>query len=111
LAHTAEIKIREVEMTGPRFALALAATLIAAPILLATGCLAQDYPTRPVRIIVPFGAGGPADVTARLIGNILQDGFGQPFVVEDRPGAGGVIGTVEVAKSAPDGYTGAAAQI
>jgi tripartite-type tricarboxylate transporter receptor subunit TctC len=105
LAHTAEIKIREVEMTGPRFALALAATLIAAPILLATGCLAQDYPTRPVRIIVPFGAGGPADVTARLIGNILQDGFGQPFVVEDRPGAGGVIGTVEVAKSAPDGYT------
>ena len=92
-------------MTGPRFALALAATLIAAPILLATGCLAQDYPTRPVRIIVPFGAGGPADMTARLIGNILQDGFGQPFVVEDRPGAGGVIGTVEVAKSAPDGYT------
>jgi len=92
-------------MTGPRFALALAAALLAAPTVLATGCLAQDYPTRPVRIIVPFGAGGPADVTARLIGNILQDGFGQPFVVEDRPGAGGVIGTVEAAKSAPDGYT------
>jgi tripartite-type tricarboxylate transporter receptor subunit TctC len=92
-------------MTGPRFALVLAATLLAAPTVLATGCFAQDYPTRPVRIIVPFGAGGPADVTARLIGNILQDGFGQPFVVEDRPGAGGVIGTVEAAKSAPDGYT------
>jgi tripartite-type tricarboxylate transporter receptor subunit TctC len=101
----AEIKIREVEMTGPRFALALAAALLAAPAVITTGCFAQDYPTRPVRIIVPFGAGGPADVTARLIGNILQDGFGQPFVVEDRPGAGGVIGTVEVAKSAPDGYT------
>jgi tripartite-type tricarboxylate transporter receptor subunit TctC len=92
-------------MTGPRFALALAAIVLAAPALLPTGCFAQDYPVRPVRIIVPFGAGGPADVTARLIGNILQDGFGQPFVIEDRPGAGGVIGTVEAAKSAPDGYT------
>jgi tripartite-type tricarboxylate transporter receptor subunit TctC len=91
-------------MTGPRFALALAAALLATPIV-ATQCLAQDYPTRPVRIIVPFGAGGPADVTARLIGNILQENFGQPFVVEDRPGAGGVIGTVEAAKSPPDGYT------
>jgi tripartite-type tricarboxylate transporter receptor subunit TctC len=86
-------------MTCRRFALALAATLLAAP------CLAQDYPTRPVRIIVPFGAGGPADVAARLVGNILQEKFGQPFVVENRPGAGGVIGTVEAAKAAPDGYT------
>src|SRR5215470_14418873 len=66
---------------------------------------AQDYPSRPVRIIVPFGAGGPADVTARQIGNILQESFGQPFVVENRTGAGGVIGTVEAAKSPPDGYT------
>jgi tripartite-type tricarboxylate transporter receptor subunit TctC len=91
-------------MTGPRFVLALAGALLATPVL-ATQCLAQDYPTRPVRIIVPFGAGGPADVTARLIGNILQENFGQPFVIEDRPGAGGVIGTVEAAKSPPDGYT------
>ncbi len=91
-------------MAGPRFALALAATLVATPIL-ATCCFAQDYPTRTVRILVPFGAGGPADVTARLIGNILQENFGQPFVIEDRPGAGGVIGTVEAAKAAPDGYT------
>src|ERR1700716_2621147 len=86
-------------MTCRRFALALAATLLAAP------CLAQDYPTRPVRIIVPFGAGGPADVAARLVGNILQEKFDQPFVVENRPGAGGVIGTVEAAKAVPDGYT------
>src|SRR6195952_616315 len=87
------------EMTGPRFALVLAATLLATP------CSAQDYPTRAVRIIVPFGAGGPADVTARLLGNVLQESFGQPFVIENRTGAGGVIGTLEAAKSPPDGYT------
>jgi tripartite-type tricarboxylate transporter receptor subunit TctC len=81
-------------------ALALAAT----PLLLAPS-LAQDYPSRPVRVIVPFGAGGPADVTARQIGSILQESFGQPFVVENRTGAGGVIGTLEAAKSPPDGYT------
>src|SRR5713101_1419965 len=92
-------------MTAPRFALALAAALLATPILVATQCLAQDYPARPVRIIVPFGAGGPADVTARLIGNVLQDSLGQPFVVENRTGEGGVIGTLEAAKSPPDGYT------
>ena len=92
-------------MTGPRLALALATTLLATPILLATQCLAQDYPTRPIKIIVPFGAGGPADVTARLLGNVLQENFGQPFVVENRTGAGGVIGTLEAAKSPPDGYT------
>lgn len=86
-------------MAGRRFALALAAALLAAP------CLAQDYPARPVRIIVPFGAGGPADVTARLLGNILQEKFGQPFVIENRTGAGGVIGTVEAVKAPPDGYT------
>src|SRR5258705_1233840 len=91
-------------MTGPRCALALAAALFATPIL-ATQCLAQDYPARAVKIIVPFGAGGPADVTARLIGNVLQENFGQPFVIENRTGAGGVIGTVEAAKSPPDGYT------
>ncbi len=92
-------------MTGPRFALALAAALLATPTLVATQSLAQDYPTRPIKIIVPFGAGGPADVTARLIGNVLQENFGQPFVVENRTGAGGVIGTLEAAKSPPDGYT------
>jgi tripartite-type tricarboxylate transporter receptor subunit TctC len=92
-------------MRGPRFALALATTLLAAPALLAAPCRAQDYPTHPVRIIVPFGAGGPADVTARLIGNSLQQSFGQPFVAENHTGAGGVIGTMEVVKSPPDGYT------
>ena len=87
-----------------RTALALAA-IVAASLLPATPGLAQDYPSRPVRMIVPFGAGGPADVTARQIGSILQESFGQPFVVENRTGAGGVIGTQEAAKSPPDGYT------
>jgi tripartite-type tricarboxylate transporter receptor subunit TctC len=91
-------------MTAPRFALAVAATLLAMPNL-AAPCLAQDYPTKAVRIIVPFGAGGPADVAARLVGNILQEKFGQAFVIENRTGAGGVIGTLEVVKSPPDGYT------
>ena len=66
---------------------------------------AQDYPSRAVRIIVPFGAGGPADVAARLVGNALADSLKQPFVIENRPGAGSVIGTQEAAKSAADGYT------
>jgi tripartite-type tricarboxylate transporter receptor subunit TctC len=83
---------------------ALLAFLLAAP-LLSSECGAQEYPTRIVKIIVPFGAGGPADVTARLIGNALQDSLKQSFVVENRPGAGAVIGTLEVARSAPDGYT------
>ena len=75
---------------------------------LALGALhaaAQDYPAKPVKIVVPFAAGGPADVYARFLGQRLSDVLGQPFVVEDRPGAGSVIGTDAVAKSAPDGYT------
>ena len=83
----------------------LAMALAALAVLVAVPCSSQDYPSRPVRIIVPFGAGGPADVAARILGNVLQEKFGQPFVVEDRPGAGGLIGTLEVVKSAPDGYT------
>src|SRR3954452_25463240 len=82
-----------------RFVLAMLAALTAPP------CLAQDYPARPVKIIVPFGAGGPADVTARQIGRLLQENFGQTFVIEERTGAGGVIGTFEVSKSPRDGYT------
>jgi tripartite-type tricarboxylate transporter receptor subunit TctC len=72
---------------------------------LAAPALAQDYPTKPVRVIVPFAAGGPADVYARFLAQRLQESLGQPFVVDDRPGGGSVIGTDAVAKSAPDGYT------
>jgi len=66
---------------------------------------AQDYPARPVRIVVPFAAGGPADVYARFIATRLQEALGQGFVVDNRPGAGSVIGTDAVAKSPADGYT------
>lgn len=66
---------------------------------------AQMYPAKPVRIVVPFAAGGPADVFARVIGRHLQEGMGQAFVIEDRPGGGSVVGTDAAAKSAPDGYT------
>ncbi len=66
---------------------------------------AQTYPSRSVKIIVPFGVGGPADIYARFVGARLGDAMGQPFVVENRPGGGAVIGSDAVAKSAPDGYT------
>jgi tripartite-type tricarboxylate transporter receptor subunit TctC len=66
---------------------------------------AQEYPTKPIRIIVPFAAGGPADIYARFIGQRLQDALGQSVVVDNRPGAGAIIGTDAVAKSPADGYT------
>jgi len=70
-----------------------------------TDASAQSYPTKPVRMIVPFGAGGPADVFARVLAQHLQESLKQNFIVENRPGAGAIIGTIEVAKAAPDGYT------
>ena len=70
-----------------------------------SAALAQDYPNHPVKIIVPFAAGGPADVYARFLAQRLQEAMGQPFIVDDRPGAGSIVGTDAAAKSAPDGYT------
>ena len=66
---------------------------------------AQGYPAKPVRIVVPFAAGGPADIYARFLGQRLQEPTAQSFVIENRPGAGSIIGTDLVAKSAADGYT------
>jgi tripartite-type tricarboxylate transporter receptor subunit TctC len=86
-----------------RFAVLAAA--IFSVVLPPSAALAQDYPTRSVRVIVPFGAGGPADVFARVLAQHLQEALGQSFVVENRPGAGAIIGTDAVAKSPPDGYT------
>ena len=77
-----------------------------AAVCLMTGVFAQTaYPTKPVKIIVPYSAGGPADIYARFIGDRLQKTLVQPFVIENRPGAGAIIGTEVVAKSSPDGYT------
>ncbi len=89
-------------MRYPNFSLfLLAVTLAAVPTL----GKAQDYPTKPIKIIVPFAPGGPADIYARAIGLRLQDSLKQTIIVENRVGGGAVIGTDAVAKSAPDGYT------
>src|SRR5215469_1262609 len=66
---------------------------------------AQNYPTRPVTFVVPYAPGGATEILARIIGQKLEQKFGKPFIVENKPGAGTVIGTTAVAKAAPDGYT------
>src|SRR5579862_10000913 len=76
------------------------------PLLAASGpAYALDYPTRPVRFIVSFAAGGPNDTIARILAQYLSEQLGQQFIVEDHVGAGGNIGTQDVLNSAPDGYT------
>jgi tripartite-type tricarboxylate transporter receptor subunit TctC len=80
-------------------ALALAAACFAG------ACFAQDWPAKPVRVIVPFAPGGPVDIIARIVGAKLNDTLGQQFVIENRTGAGGNIGAAAAAKSTPDGYT------
>jgi tripartite-type tricarboxylate transporter receptor subunit TctC len=79
--------------------------LALAGVVTATPARADDYPSRPVKIVAPFGAGGPTDVYTRSIANELQKSLGQTFFIEDRPGAGTTIGTDLVAHAAPDGYT------
>ena len=79
--------------------------VLAAALCAGISAQAQTYPAKAVRIIVPFAAGGPADIYARFIGQRLSEALGQPFVIEDRPGAGSVIGTDAVAKATADGYT------
>ena len=78
---------------------------LSALLLASLGAQAQTYPARPVKMVVPFSAGGPADNYARFLAQRLQDILGQNFVVDNKPGAGSVIGTDLAAKAAPDGYT------
>jgi tripartite-type tricarboxylate transporter receptor subunit TctC len=66
---------------------------------------AETWPSHPVRIVVPFGAGGAGDTLARIVAQHLSESLGQPFIVEDRPGAGGIVGTQQIVTAAPDGYT------
>ncbi len=80
-------------------ALSLAPALIAAP------AAAQNYPTKPIRFVIPYAPGGVADIAARVVGQKLTEAWGQQIVVENRPGGNGFIGVSTVAKAAPDGYT------
>jgi tripartite-type tricarboxylate transporter receptor subunit TctC len=92
-------------MTFPRRRFLQVAAGAAALPVVSRFAYAQTYPSRPVRLIVGYPAGGPADIGSRLIAQALSDRLGQPFVVENRPGAGGNTGTEVVVKAAPDGYT------
>src|SRR5215831_13158503 len=95
---------------------ASAATLAALPRIACSGSAcsrsacsgsawAQTYPSRPVRVVATFAAGGGSDITARLIGQWVSERLGQPFIIENRPGGGGNIGTEAVVNARPDGYT------
>jgi tripartite-type tricarboxylate transporter receptor subunit TctC len=89
--------------TDMRKAGTLAAAVIA--LLCSSPAMAQSYPSKPIRLIAPFPAGGLADVLARAVGDEISKTLGQPVIVENRPGAGGNTGADAVAKAEPDGYT------
>src|SRR5437879_3759752 len=74
-------------------------------VALAAGARAETFPSRPVRLIVPFAAGGLNDVVARLVAPYLEKALGQPFIIDNRPAASGIVGTEATAKAPPDGYT------
>ena len=78
---------------------------LAASVLLAAPAAAQDYPSKPIRIIVPFGPGGGGDIVGRIFGQALQEKLGQPVVIENKPGAAGTLGNEFIARSEKDGYT------
>jgi len=92
-------------MTIPLRSRAVGAWCAAALLAAATPALSQNYPNRPVRLIVPYSAGGATDIVARIMAQKLPEFLGQQVVIDNRPGAGGLIGTDTVAKASPDGYT------
>ena len=105
-SQTSTQALQKTSKTRRNMGLALASLLfVGTGIFLSQQAHAQNYPTRPVKIIVPFATGGPADNYARFMAQRLQDSLGQTFVVDNKPGAGSVIGTDLAAKAAPDGYT------
>ncbi len=81
------------------------ATALAVSISFVCNARAEDYPTRPITIVVPFAAGGPTDILSRIVAQAIGPTLGQQVVVEDVTGAGGTIGATKVARAAPDGYT------
>src|SRR5712692_4622088 len=83
----------------------IAGILLSAPGMIATASAQSDYPNRPVQLIVPYGAGGVADTGMRILADNLTSRLKQPFVVENRPGAGGIVAAKAAASAAPDGYT------
>jgi hypothetical protein len=97
-------KTRPSDQHPRRRFLALATGALALPAVSRIAA-AQTYPTRPVRLVAPYPPGGGADIMARLIGQPLSERLGQPFVIENRPGANGNMGTEAVVRAAPDGYT------
>ena len=91
--------------TKRRMVQALATGLVALAALSSTGVMAQTYPSKPIKLIVPFPAGGTTDIVARIVAQRMSETMGQPVVVDNKGGAGGAIGADLVAKAAPDGYT------
>lgn len=94
-----DVEIRE--MIRRPFVLAIAA----ATVLVSSAVVGQQYPVKPIRVIVPFVAGGPSDLLARTVGQKLTESWGQQVIIDNRPGANGIVGTEQAAKSPPDGYT------
>src|SRR5438874_8332416 len=80
-------------------------SILFALLFAATAAAGQEWPSRPIRWVVPFPPGGSVDLVSRLMQNGISSGLGQPILIETRGGAGGTVGTAEVARSAPDGYT------
>src|SRR6478736_7442701 len=92
-------------MTGRTQVKAFKALLIGLTLLCPATGMAQDFPTKPIKLIVPFPPGGPNDIIARVVGQRMSELTKQPVIIENRSGQAGVLGTDAVAKAAPDGYT------